>query len=146
MTESSAVVQYTTEKPASSEARSDRLWGREPEDEWGTLSSFDEAVEAEIDEIDERDELPATVEVNAWRRAVPDPKRLAGYPLELVLERLDEEYAYPDDVDTEPTDAMKAAEKAFIARVVELYEPDAFEISEVVTVDVGEWLAGRSTA
>lgn len=120
------------------------VWN-EPDPPSGRVDSltFDDAVERAIEE--HPDEPPVTVEVAAWRHTVPDPKRMAGYVLGMVLERLDEEHRSDEGPNTEPTDDMREAEEAFIARVFELYEPDALEVAEVVEVDVAEWHARRSS-
>lgn len=62
-------------------------------------------------------------------------------PLESLLENLDEEYANPEGDGTKPTEAMLAAEKAFIAAVLAEYKPwMCEETGKTVTVNALEWV------
>lgn len=116
------------------------FWG-EKDDERLTHTTPDDAIEAIIDghhptpiaEI-------GTVTVHEF---APMKPRVAGGmfgPLESLLERLEEEYGDPEGRDVKPTEAMLAAEKAFIDAVLAEYKPWTCEpTGNVVTVNALEW-------
>jgi hypothetical protein len=86
-----------------------------------------------FDQWADRQKWPLRVSV--FRRM--DPARnadmLAAFVLELLLERLDEEYSDPDGSYTEPNDAMKAAADVFVSAVLGQYKAWACEpTNEVV--------------
>src|SRR5690606_19353922 len=70
----------------------------------------------------------------------PDPD--SYNPLEHILEQLDDEFGDPDSCDgTAATEAMKQAEKVFIAAVLAEYTPWMCEkTGNEVTVDALEWV------
>lgn len=105
-----------------------------------TARTFDEAVEHVLEKA--HPEKPETVEVAAWRRMKATPDMLDGV-LDYVLERLDEEVGdlTADGEPTEPTDEMREAERAFVAEILRLYEPQGAEVVDIVEVDVEEWEA-----
>lgn len=121
------------------EEHADCVWDEPmPPGDRVTARTFGEAVEHVLEKA--YPEKPETVEVAAWRRMEATPDMLTGI-LDYVLEHLDEEVGDPDGEPTEPTHEMREAERAFIARILELYEPQGAEIAEIVEVDVEEWEA-----
>lgn len=85
------------------------------------------------------DHLPTTVEVVGYARVAPTLRD--GETLEHTLEYLDEEYGDPDGGWTEPTEAMRAAERAYHAAILADYECWACAPAEWHTVDLRQWLA-----
>lgn len=92
------------------------------------------------------DQPPETVKVYGYAPVPkPDPERWArGYHVERLLEDLDEEHGDPDTY-TEPTEAMKAAEVAFVRAVLAEYKVWTCEIVATETVRVldhvdADWL------
>jgi hypothetical protein len=67
------------------------------------------------------------------------------HPLEDLLLALDEEYGDPDGPDREPTPEMIEAEKAFLAVVLEEYQPWACEQVCTETVNTMEWVKTHRT-
>lgn len=115
------------------------FWG-EPGDEKLTHQSVHDAIEAiidglhpvgfaEIGQITVHEFASMTAKVPHWSA------------LESLLKSLDEEYANPDGDGTEPTEAMRAAEKAFTAAVLAEYKPWMCEATgSTVTVNALEWV------
>lgn len=106
-----------------------------------THSDPDEAIEAYIDGF-HPDPIATIGEITMYEYA---PMKVSVSdclsPLELVLENLDEEYGDPDGDGYEVTDAMKAAEKAFLEIVAAEYRPWSCEqTGKSVTVNALEWV------
>jgi hypothetical protein len=103
-----------------------------------SFTSIQEAVEQWADDTFP-DPLPETVTVYGYGRM--KPKTCPTSPLDDMLERLDEEYGDPEGYHETPvTDAMREAERQFIAAVLAEYDPWAcVKVSEEV-VRVGEFL------
>lgn len=104
-----------------------------------TYEDQDEAIEAYLDDLDDVKNLPETIEVNGYARMVFNPAHC--HALTHVLEHMDEEYGDPDGGYTEPTEAMKAAEKVFLEAVAKEYTPWACEVVKTIKVNVKEWIA-----
>jgi len=105
------------------------------EAEYLTHETPDAAIESYLDDFADGD-LPETVDCYGWARLVVSADFLS--PLEGMLEALDEEYAGDDP--QEPTEAMLAAEKAFVAAVVAEYQPWQCEVVSRETINCREWI------
>ena len=110
-------------------------WGG-PEEERLQYSDKEDVIEAILEDFDE---LPETIEVCGYARMNINLGGAYG-PLERILESLDEEYGDPDGDGSEPTEAMKEAEKAFMAVIAQEYEPWACEEIARETVNVTDWI------
>ena len=128
----------------------DRIFGKKEEETWWAMEgdeiishdcpddAFDQYVRNTMSDAPTADS--GTMTANEFRLMVPT-KRDVGDPLECILDRLDVEYGNPSDGDIEITDEMRAAEKAFIAAVLEEYRPWAMEqTGKSETVDIYEWV------
>lgn len=82
--------------------------------------------------------MPETVTLQGFRRMQPTEND-CGYPLERVLERLDEEHGDPDERGTTPTPKMLEAEKAFKAAILAEYKVWSCEEIYSEEVNVREW-------
>lgn len=87
--------------------------------------------------LGDTEEVLDTMVICGYARMAPDFGHYG--PLEDVLMRLDEEYGNPDDY-TEANEAMKDAEKAFIAVIEKEYEVWACEEVCRETVNVRQWM------
>lgn len=84
------------------------------------------------------DRTPETVEVVGYARVVPVLRD--GDSLDRLLGYLDEEYGDPDAPWSEPTDAMRAAERRFHEVVRDEYEPWMCEPVRREMINVREWI------
>jgi len=108
---------------------------------------MDEAIEAYLDDLWERDQewasyasyLPETLSVYGWKRIKIKPEML-WEPLEDVLERLDEEFGDPDGEGFQITDKMKEAQQAFLATVAAEYKCWACEVAITKEIDPVAWI------
>lgn len=115
------------------------LWGQDG-DELLIHYSADEAIE---DIIDGRhpDPIDSIGKITVYEYEPRDVNGRYFYPLEWMLEILDEEYGDPNDCGTEPTEKMKAAEKVFVDAVLSEYLPWTCEQSgKAVTVNALDWV------
>ena len=99
----------------------------------------DEAIEYILDNWDEP-KLPESIEICGYIRMSLNehPGGWAQWILELVLERLDEEYGDPDEY-SKPTEEMTKVAKRFMEIVCDEYTVWAYEIVTRKTVNVREW-------
>ena len=94
--------------------------------------------------------LPETVEVAEMRPAMPQPLELdptVNGVLENLLENLDENYAVPElGEGSQPTEAMREAEREFLAVVAREYRPSValLNLAGSLTVNLTEWLSSKS--
>ena len=95
----------------------------------------DEAIEAILEGMEPETE---TIEICGFTQMDISVSWLS--PLEDILERLDEEYGDPDGDYTKPTEAMKEAEKAFLAVIKKEYTSYMCEVVCRETVNVNEWI------
>ena len=116
--------------------REPTLWG-EPDKE-GPLhfDNKDDAINDLIDNFNEGEE-PETITIAGYAPM----KVVMPNILEMLLENLDEELSDPDGDLTEPTEAMKEAEKVFLAVIENEYKPWAHEEVCRKEINVKEWLA-----
>lgn len=120
------------------------FWGHEDE-ECLTLTGLDETIEVILD--DAHPDMPESVEVAGWVRAVVTPMAILkqAEPLWNVLLSLDAEYGDPNgDIPhkTQPTQALKTAERAFAEAIAAEYTPWICEPRIVVVVsDVADWIS-----
>jgi hypothetical protein len=120
-----------------SDERKPDYWGAH-EEERLVHEDKDEAIEAILDDCAE---MPETIKVCGYARMRPNIiEAYKGDVLERLLESLDEEHADPDGDSTEPTEAMKEAEAAFLAVVDKEYESWACEEITQEIVNVQEWV------
>lgn len=120
---------------------SKKFWADSNEERLLHLEPHD-AIEAIIDGLHPVgfDEIG---EVTVYEYAPMKPSaNECGSPLESILERLDEKYADPDGYDGfDPTEAMREAERDFIAAVLAEYVPwMCCQTGEKVTVNALEWV------
>lgn len=83
-------------------------------------SNIEDAIDEWVGNLPDPDgDLPETVVVYEFARMkLPESERQAEWMLELLLERLDEDFADPDSSKgTVPTEKMKAAALAFVRAV-----------------------------
>jgi hypothetical protein len=115
------------------------FWG-EPESESLNAEDRDDAIEQILDEMDcPASELPEKVIIAGFSRMeVTNISFLL--PLEIILERLDEEYGDPDRELTEPTDAMREAEGAFLDVIKREYKPWACKEVCREEIIVADWI------
>lgn len=109
-----------------------------PDAEWLYHTDKNDAIEAIIDSWHPKP-IEGTFELCGYARMSIGPGYLdvLGY----VLERLDEEYGDPDGyTGTEPTQAMKDAEKAFIDTIVSEYFVWACEPIVTEQIDAMAWV------
>ena len=86
------------------------------------------------------DPWPETLEVHGFARCPePDAERYTGSVLEGLLVLLDENHG-PPDYYSAATDAMKAAERAFVEAVLKEYEVWRCYKARTETVNVAEWV------
>ena len=108
----------------------------EPDREDLRFSDRDEAIEAILDAMD--DPLPEKITICGYARMEVDLS--SSDILTDFLERLDEDYGNPDGDLSEPTEAMKEAEKAFLAVIQREYEPWMCEEVCREEVNVSQWI------
>ncbi len=84
------------------------------------------------------DPLPETIEIHGYSKVIATTE--GCHPLEHLLECMDEEYGDPDGGAPDETDAMRAAEKAFLAVVEAEYMPWACDRVSSETINVKEWV------
>jgi hypothetical protein len=115
------------------EQRKPELWDSPEVENLRGYATKDEAIEGILDDLVEK---PETIEVCGYAHMVPDFEHYG--PLDDVLEALDGEYA--GEAFTEPTQAMKDAEKAFMDVIAKEYF--VYNCDEVCreTVNVAEWI------
>lgn len=110
----------------------------------GLLSARDisEAVEEYVDQIWGAEEIPEEVKVHgfAQRQLNADADHLARVVTELVLERLDENYAHVEMGYTEETPTMLEAAKTFVDAVLDEYEPTIYDVVSTETVRVRDYV------
>lgn len=123
--------------PEPSEVRQAKYWSTREDDESLSDESIDDAVDYYVNQFAPEEKLPAEVVVYGFAQTKP---KLSGV-LEQALEWLDEEYANPEGESTQPTDAMREAERVFIAAVLKDYDCWACEVVDKVTVDLKKWCA-----
>ena len=111
------------------------LWGS-PDEERLVYTDEDVAIEAILDGID--GPLPETITICGFARMEVDTLRLN--PLEDCLETLDEEYGDPDGEYSESTEAMKEAERVFLAAIKKEYTTWMCEEVCRKEIDVAEWM------
>ena len=83
---------------------------------------------------------PGKLTVYGYSRLKLDPARSTDSILEALLEWWDEEYLTNDDGNTEITDTMRTAAKAFVEAVAAEYPVQACRLTTSVTVDVRDWV------
>ena len=124
-----------------SETRKAELWTCEKGAETFHCRSVQSAV---VDFADQVGELPETVTVYGYASKVIEVTDwYAERALENLLESLDEEYWSPDD-GTEPTPAMEAAAKAFVAAVVAEYRVWQCDLVETLEVRVADYVRAEA--
>jgi hypothetical protein len=116
-----------------SDIRTPKYYGS-PDDERLIATSEDEAIEGILEDY-EKD--PETLTICGYAPRVPNWKWYT--PLEHLLESLDEDYADPDGSNTEPTQAMKDAEAAFLAVIKAEYEVWMCDEVSRSEVNIAEW-------
>jgi hypothetical protein len=112
----------------------DILWGS-ADDETLAYSDADEVFASMVNDM-----LPEELDREATAYQFKRVEIPRGYfnPLERLLEDLDDEFGGEDP--SEPTEAMKAAEQAFIDAVLKDYVPWRCDpTGEKVTVNLLEW-------
>lgn len=120
----------------------ERLWGIEGEDSCYPGSEIDEKIGDYLDSFD-LDDVPRTIELQEFRRMKPRVDEFAEPfgPLERLLDIYSESEYHGGDSKVAVTDAMKAAERKFIAKV--LAEITVWSCEAVPgstrTIDVLEW-------
>lgn len=114
------------------ENRKPELWDHHDAEELRGWTTKDEAIEGLLEDLNEE---PETIEVCGYAPMVPDFELYR--PLDNVLEDLDEEYS--GDEFTEPTQAMKDAEKVFMAAIAKEYKVRMCDEVCRETVNVAEW-------
>jgi hypothetical protein len=127
---------------------SPRLWCCNDAPEAISAEDVDEAVEEEIERLleylpdaEERvalDELPETLTCNGY--APMEPTLPAWGPLDRLLEDIDQELGDPSRQRDPKTPRMIEAEAAFLATVLEEYQPWAHEVVATREIDVEAWL------
>lgn len=108
---------------------------------------MDEAIEAYLDDLWERDQewasykshLPEKLSVYGWKRIKVNADML-WEPLEDVLDRIDEEYGDPDGDGQDITDKMKEAQRVFLEAVAAEYKCWACEVACTREIDPLEWI------
>lgn len=113
------------------------LWGCDHSEEIITHTDRFSAIEDYLDGLDLP--FPKTIKVYGYA-PMKTSVSFSNYPLERVLEDLDEEYANPDGEGTKPTEAMKEAEKAFIEVVEREYKSWMCEVVITEEVVVEDWV------
>ena len=110
----------------------ERLVHQSPEDVVEQL--LDDSVGRVGEPVEETaDRMTWPIRVVEYRRMeLPKPEHLTCNSLKWLLDRLDEEYGDPDGDATEPTEVMRAAERAFHAVVLAEYVPWMCEPSGTV--------------
>src|ERR1700690_4114385 len=86
------------------------------------------------------DHMPETIKVVGYARRIVEPDFL--HPLEDLIEWLDEEYGGEDPSDI--TEAMKEAEKAFVAVILKEYVPWQMEPVVKEEINVTEWVKANA--
>ena len=115
-------------------------WGGE-EEEILTCTTLDEYLEELHDNIEDGD-IPETVTACRYEsKELEDWSLREGVVLDDLLERWDEEYGGEDP--TESTQAMKDAEKAFLAVMQAEYNVWQCDIVERREVNFREWTAAH---
>jgi len=111
------------------------LWGTGDEERL-EFSDENECIESILDGMD--NPLPEKIIICGFARMDVDIIRLN--PLEHCLEQLDEEHGDPDGEYSEPTEAMKAAEKSFLEIIKKEYKPWACEEVCRKEIIVADWI------
>lgn len=115
-------------------------WSVDPEAEELEHESPDDAISEWLDWREgDRIDPDLTITVCGFKRMKITPQTSYGALCEQLLENLDCDYGRPDDW-TEPSEAMIAAEQAFVEAVIADYTVWACEPSgEEITVNALEW-------
>ena len=126
-----------------------KFWGP-PEAERLIHDDVDEAVEDILDDMYPTPiaDLPETIEVVGYAPMavsmnIVDTIYSDDSPLEMVIERLEEEYGDPEgENEVDITERMKAAERHFLQVVRDEYQPQCWACEEItrVTINVREWI------
>lgn len=120
----------------------ERLWGIEDEESCHTEDEIYDQIEYYLDKFD-LDDVPRTIELQEFRRMKPTVEEFTDPcgPLERLLDNYGESEYHGGDINVAITEAMKAAEREFIAKV--LAEITVWSCEAVPgstrTVDVLEW-------
>ena len=136
-----------TEKEERMNAEQEALDRQFPEFMYGafgqermTAVTVDEAAEEIIDQMDLLQcSRTVTVVKHRRKRLVPEDFQDKG-PLSRFLEELDEEYGDPDGSPWDPSPAMLAAEREFLARVLREYRPFKLDPVQEIEVGVFQWV------
>ena len=100
-------------------------------------TSLEEAVIEQLEPLQPED-YPKTLAITRFRRA--DLKHGDHRPLENLLEHLDEQYGDPNSDPTQETRAMRTAEKAFVATILQEFHIWRCDPVESTSIDVRKWL------
>ena len=105
-----------------------------------TAVTVDEAAGEIIDQLDLL-QCSSTVTVVKHRRKQLGPGDFQDNgPLSRFLEQLDEEYGDPDGSPWDPSPAMLAAEREFLAKVLREYRPFKLDPVQEIEVGVFQWV------
>ena len=85
------------------------------------------------------EEYPKELVITRFKRTDLNPNHL--HPLEAFLERLDEDLGNPHGDPTDQTQAMRTAEKTFVATVLQNFHTWRCDPVDSQTIDVRRWLA-----
>jgi len=106
------------------------------EEETLTCNDLDEYICAFVDDYE--GDLPREIIIGKY--SVQDIPEIRFEVLERLLESLDEDYSDPDSpINTKPTEAMKQAEKDFIAVIRKEYRNHWLDPVEKIKVDLLDW-------
>ena len=100
-------------------------------------TSLEEAVIEQLESLQPED-FPSTLVITRFRRAELNLNHQG--PLESFLEHLDHQYGNPNSDSTAETQAMRTAEKAFVATVLQDFHIWRCDPVDSETVNVRRWL------
>lgn len=132
-------------KGCAAKAEPSTFWAIEDSEECHEDSKIDDAICTYLDGLDFDEDLPAKITLTGMRQMVPKVEAFTHPytgPLGQLIEAWDEEYGDPDGDDPKRTDAMLAAEREFVAKVLaELqgHVQPCERTGETREIDVLEW-------
>ena len=120
-----------------------QLWIIENSDECYTDDDIDGQIATYLDWLEDED-LPAKITLTGMRQQAPKVEQFSGLsgPLERLVNDWCEEYGEPLGSAPESTEAMRAAEREFIATVLSELQPHVYPCEptgETREIDVLQW-------
>ncbi|MGP1416099.1 MAG: hypothetical protein ACTTJ6_09305 [Treponema sp.] len=103
--------------------------------------SIDEAIEEILKKLQEEErEIPEVLKLTGFVKMKPDVESEATCVLDNLLQSLDCDFNYHNDIVTEPTERMKKAAEKFVREVLKDYEVSNYEPVCTKEVNIKLWI------